>query len=111
MVPQASDALLSGARSHALRGRRLFAGIHSRYFPGATCRTPNRAACEDPAARRLTTMPRKLFPLDADALLSQGLLTLILAGYIAMVYTAVLSLLLAIGVISYADPRVVFNPP
>jgi two-component system NarL family sensor kinase len=56
-------------------------------------------------------MPRKPFPFDADAILSNGLLYLILAGYVATVYTAVLSLLLVTGLVSSADPRVVFNPP
>jgi len=56
-------------------------------------------------------MLRKSSQFDADAILSHGLLYLILAGYIATVYAAVFSLLMAGGVVSYADPRVIFNPP
>lgn len=49
--------------------------------------------------------------IDFDAILSNLLLYLLLAGYIATIYTAVLSTMMSLGQISTQDPRVIFAPP
>ncbi len=53
-------------------------------------------------------MSHKISKFDGDTLLSNGLFYLILAGYIATVYTVVFTIILAAGIASTKDP---FSPP